>query len=610
VTNSTTLTVAPATLVSIAVTPANPSATAGAALQFTATGTYTDSSTKNITAAVVWASSNSATATISNTGLAAGLAPGSSSISATLGSVTNSTTLTVAPATLVSIAVTPANPSATAGAALQFTATGTYTDNTTRDLTTQVVWASSNSSVASVSSTGAVTGVAAGTATVSASLNGVRGSTTVTVTVAAPPPPSGGGYTLFSASAAPTGNAQIFQPLEVGMRFSSERDGFISAIRFYKGANNTGTHVGELWTNLGQLLATVTFTNETASGWQQATLTPPMAITANTLYLVSYHSEGGFSVDEGYFASPVDNPPLHAPANTVFGNGLMGFGPVGTFPQMMTGTGRNYWVDVLFTSDTTPPPSVTLNSIQVTPANPSIGVGSTQQFKATGTYSDNSTNDLTNQVNWSSSNTSVGTIGSTGLASGIAAGTSTISATLSGISGSTLLTVTAAPPPPSGGGYTLFSASAAPTGNAQIFQPLEVGMRFSSERDGFISAIRFYKGANNTGTHVGELWTNLGQLLATVTFTNETASGWQQATLTPPMAITANTLYLVSYHSEGGFSVDEGYFASPVDNPPLHAPANTVFGNGLMGFGPVGTFPQMMTSTGRNYWVDVLFTPK
>ncbi|HEX7425170.1 MAG TPA: DUF4082 domain-containing protein, partial [Terriglobales bacterium] len=83
-----------------------------------------------------------------------------------------------------------------------------------------------------------------------------------------------------------------------------------------------------------------------------------------------------------------------------------------------------------------------------------------------------------------------------------------------------------------------------------------------------------------------------------------------QATLTPPMAITANTLYLVSYHSEGGFSVDEGYFASPVDNPPLHAPANTVFGNGLMGFGPVGTFPQMMTGTGRNYWVDVLFTPK
>ena len=52
-----------------------------------------------------------------------------------------------------------------------------------------------------------------------------------------------------------------------------------------------------------------------------------------------------------------------------------------------------------------------------------------------------------------------------------------------------------------------------------------------------------------------------------------------------------------------------GYFASPVDNPPLHAPANTV-GNGVIGFGPVGTFPQMMIGSGRNYWVDVVFTPK
>ncbi|RPI34249.1 MAG: DUF4082 domain-containing protein, partial [Hyphomicrobiaceae bacterium] len=80
------------------------------------------------------------------------------------------------------------------------------------------------------------------------------------------------------------------QEVELGMRFSSTVSGYISGIRFYKSAANTGTHTGSLWTNNGQLLATGTFTGESASGWQQLNFATPVAITANTNYIASYHT--------------------------------------------------------------------------------------------------------------------------------------------------------------------------------------------------------------------------------------------------------------------------------------------------------------------------------
>src|SRR5881394_2550667 len=121
------------TLSSIAVTPATPAnLKVGATQQFTATGTYSDSSTADITATVAWASGTTATATITASGgLATGVASGTTQITATMGAVTSpGVTLTVI--ALESIAITP-NPAtiATVGNTLQFTATGTYSDGTT-----------------------------------------------------------------------------------------------------------------------------------------------------------------------------------------------------------------------------------------------------------------------------------------------------------------------------------------------------------------------------------------------------------------------------------------------------------------------------------------------
>src|SRR3954454_17118426 len=96
--------------------------------------------------------------------------------------------------------------------------------------------------------------------------------------------------------------------VELGTKFYSDVDGFITGLRFYKSTSNNGTHVGNLWSLTGTRLATVTFTNETPSGWQLATFSSPVPIAADTTYVVSYHTNvGSYSADGAYFATaPLD----------------------------------------------------------------------------------------------------------------------------------------------------------------------------------------------------------------------------------------------------------------------------------------------------------------
>jgi len=172
-------------LQSIAVSPANPLIAGGATQQFTATGTYVNGTTQNITDQVNWASTTLAVATINASGLATGVSTGTSTISATLGSVTNSTVMTVQGGTLQTITVTPANPTIASGANQQFTATGNYLGGGTANLTSQVAWNSSNTAIATIgSTTGLATGVSVGTSTISATFSGITGSTVLVVQAA------------------------------------------------------------------------------------------------------------------------------------------------------------------------------------------------------------------------------------------------------------------------------------------------------------------------------------------------------------------------------------------------------------------------------------------
>jgi hypothetical protein len=192
--NTATLVVKPATLLTISVTPVSAVVPLGLTKQFTATGTLSDNSTQDLTSDATWFSSNTVVSKVSNTagsrGLATTLKTGTAAISAQFSAVTsNSATLTVTAPELVSITVFPPNPTASISSTpfqqFQFQAIGLFTDTSILDLTTTVSWSSSNTSVASINipgSPGLAALVSAGTATITATSGSISHGTLLTVT--------------------------------------------------------------------------------------------------------------------------------------------------------------------------------------------------------------------------------------------------------------------------------------------------------------------------------------------------------------------------------------------------------------------------------------------
>ncbi|WGV27942.1 DUF4082 domain-containing protein [Halotia branconii] len=557
-------------------------------------------------------------------------------------------------------------------------------------------------------------------------------------------PPAPASCSIWDTTATPTVVADPdSSAIEVGVKFRSDVSGSITGIRFYKANSNTGTHVGSLWSSSGTQLATATFTGETASGWQQVNFSTPVAITANTTYIASYHTNvGHYSVDESYFAnSGVDTLPLHALRNGVSGNnGVYKYTSTPAFPTDAYNS-SNYWVDVVFTtattSDTTPP---TISS--TTPSNGATGVsngtsvtvtfseamdsatinGSTFELRranntlvsanvtyntanriatlipsssltASTTYTatikggttgvkDQAGNALAANYIWSFTTASADTTpptvssttpsnGATGVSNGISitatfneamdsatvnsstfelrgANNALVSAnvtyntanrTVTLVPSSSLAAATTYTATVKGGtsgvkdqagnalaanySWSFTTAASSSCSSCNIWNntvtptvlsdpdntAIEVGVKFRSDVSGSITGIRFYKSTINTGTHVATLWSNSGTQLARATFSNETASGWQQVNFATPVAIAANTTYIASYHTNvGHYSVDEGYFNSGVDNPPLHALSNGASGgNGVYNYSSNSVFPNS-TYQSSNYWVDIVFS--
>jgi hypothetical protein len=447
-----------------------------------------------------------------------------------------------------------------------------------------------------------------------------------------------GSSSIWNNSTTPAQTAADSNAVEVGVKFKSNVDGYITGIRFYKGSNNTGTHIGNLWTSSGQQLATATFTNETASGWQQVNFDRPVPITANTVYVASYHtSVGNYAFEQNYFANAgVDNGALRFLRDGESGgNGVYKYGASG-FPDQ-TYRSSNYWVDVVFTTNVTntTPPATDTTTPTVSSTSPSDGVTNANTGTSiTATFSeaiDPATinantfllQDATNAIVPATVTYDAATRTATLQPSNVLTAGTTYRATISGgttqprvqdLAGNALatnftwsFTTTAAVSGP----YSLWNNSTTPSQIA-TFDPraVELGVKFKSNINGYITGIRFYKGSGNTGTHTATLWTSTGQQLATATFTNETASGWQQVNFAQPVPITANTVYVASYYTTtGNYAFAHNYFAnSGFDNGPLQALRDGANGgNGVYKYGISG-FPNQ-TFRSSNYFVDVVFTP-
>lgn len=536
VSGSTTLTVTAAVINSIAVTPANPNIPLGISQQFTATGTFSDGSVQDVTGVVTWKSSSTGVASITVSGLATGLNIGATTISATMGTVSGNAALTVNAANLASITITPANGSIAQGTTTQLNATGTFNNGGTRNLTSQVTWSSSDTTVATVAGNGIATGqprANSGTTIVTATLGTVTATTNLTVTNA----------TIYSISVAPSGatipiGAQkgftatgLFsdattQDITINSRWTSSNPAVatvgsgggavVSATGVAAGTANINASLGgvsgfaTLTVNSATLVslrvtpanvilspgasvnyaATGTFSDGSqrqmngsvawlSSDAQVATISASGTATGQSAGVVTITATAGpisaatGLVVEGSTIASLSVSPASA---TVPESIQSGFVATGTFangdilnltniaswtssaPSIATVSNANgsqgtvtgiapgnTVISALFAGQvgtaTLTVSNATLVSISVTPGNPSISLGSTQQFTAVGAFSDGSTANISGQAQWASTNIDVATVSPVGLAASAGSGTATITATLNGVSGNAILTV-------------------------------------------------------------------------------------------------------------------------------------------------------------------------
>jgi Domain of unknown function (DUF4082)/Bacterial Ig-like domain/Bacterial Ig domain len=418
---------------------------------------------------------------------------------------------------------------------------------------------------------------------------------------------------LFAASTTPaTPDSGDPAAVQIGVRVTPTVSGFITGVKFYKATTNTGTHTGTLWSSSGTVLATGTFTSESASGWQTLTFPTAVAVTAGTTYTASYRAPNGhYSATSNYFASAYTNGPLVAPSTG--GNGVYVYG-TGSSAPTNTYQASNYWVDVTFVTSssaptvasTTPAAGATGVAVSTAPtAQFSLPVQSSSvQFTLTTTTGQNA---VTGTVTYASG-TAIATFTPAAALAASTQYTATVSATSS--SGTPMasptswnFTTAAAATCP----CSLFGSSSTPAVvDSGETSSLEVGVRFTPSRNGTVTGVKFYKAAANTGTHTGSLWSASGTRLATGTFTNETASGWQTLTFSTPVTVTAATTYTASYYTPSGhFSMTRNAFGADIVNGPLTAPA--AGGNGVYLYGTGGSIPTNSYQA-TNYWVDVNFT--
>jgi uncharacterized protein YjdB len=178
---STTITIGAAALVSVALSPASSSIPVGASQQYQVIGTYSDGSTQNVTPSVAWSSSPSDIVSENSSGLITGLVQGTATVQAALGTVSGSTSVTVTSPALTSVTISPTSLNMDVGGTQQLSATATYSNSSSNDITSSSSWVSSNPLIASVSATGLVTAIGNGNVTITATSSGASGAATVTV---------------------------------------------------------------------------------------------------------------------------------------------------------------------------------------------------------------------------------------------------------------------------------------------------------------------------------------------------------------------------------------------------------------------------------------------
>ncbi|OLD40215.1 MAG: hypothetical protein AUI57_00425, partial [Candidatus Rokubacteria bacterium 13_1_40CM_2_68_8] len=414
---------------------------------------------------VVWTSSTGAVAAVDSTGMVSGIALGSANITATSEGQSATAPLTVSNVPVASVVVAPSVANILVGDTVQLTATAR--DSASAVLAGRAItWSSSNPSVATVSSSGLTRGIAAGTATISATSEGKSASAAVSVAnvpVASVVISPATALVLVGASV-----QLVASPKDAAGTVLSGR-----AITWASSAPATATVSSTgLVTGVAAGAVTITATSEGTTGSAAVTVNPvPVASVSVSPATVS--AGVGQAVQLTATLRDASGNPLsgrvvtwatsNAAVATVTASGQVNVGVVtgvaaGSATITATSEGKSATSAVTVTL-------VPVASVAVTPTGATIAVGGTQQLSAV--TKDAAGNTLTGRgVTWVSSSTSIATVSGSGLVTGQAAGSAFITATSEGKSGTAAITVQALPPATHTGYYVTPNGSSSGSGSA------------------------------------------------------------------------------------------------------------------------------------------------
>ena len=426
------------TLVSIAVTPSAVTIEHGETVYLRAVGTYTDGSTADLTTQVTWTSAAPSMATAgSHTGSVTGTAIGTTTITAALSGITSNTAnINVIAATLSSIAITPASVSLVKGTNTSLSAIGTYSDGSSSDISTQVAWTSASPATATLGlHTGAVTGVAVGSTTVSASLNGISSpNANITVTdailssiaITGATLPKGTTANLVATGTYSDGTTAI---ITADVSWTSA-DPSTATVGVHTGAV-VGTEVGitTVTAALSGITSNTADIDVIAATLSSIAITPaPVSLAKGTNTNLS--ATGTYSDGDTRDITTQVNWTSLAPATASVGasTGVVQANAVGSTSISASLNG----IDAPSINVTVTP--AVLTGIAITPSPVSIAKGASTNLTATGTYSDGTTQDITTEANWTSAAPATATAGlNTGIVTGVAEGSTTVYAASGGV---------------------------------------------------------------------------------------------------------------------------------------------------------------------------------
>jgi trimeric autotransporter adhesin len=426
-------------LQSIQVAPSAPSVALGLDQQFTATGLYSDGSTKNITASVVWASSNASVVTISSSGFATSRATGSVTVSATLSGVEGYGTLTVTKAILVSITITPANPDVLLATLQQFTATGTFSDQSSQDITGSVTWASSNDSMLSFQGGGLAAALALGSLTISATSGSISASTAVNVA-----------SSVLSSITIRPGNGKIAQltsqQFEAIGTYTDGATRYVSGTVSWTSSNATVATIADSGLARGLVPGTTTITATSGS----ITASTTLEVTDATIVSLSLRPSGetiapGTELGFTAIGSFSDNSTQVITIDCTWSSDNHAVATVGSGGlATAVGPGTANISATFYQASGSAPlyvSSATIASISVTPVAALLTPATSVNCVATGTFSDGSTQVITNVVNWTSSASTVASVSIGGSVTAHSSGTATITAQFGPVTGDSTIIV-------------------------------------------------------------------------------------------------------------------------------------------------------------------------